>query len=104
MLCGAVPPLSSIPHVGIVSAWAAEKLPVQHTLQHMVQASSEHICWALQEEALDQVKSILGCGTTTARALLIYFSWDTEVVLGKVTDTAGICQASLDLWETPMPF
>ena len=36
----------------------------------------------LQEEALAQVQSILGCNTTTARALLIYFSWDAEAVLG----------------------
>ena len=35
-----------------------------------------------QEEALGQVQAILGCSTTTARALLIYFSWDAEAVLG----------------------
>lgn len=36
----------------------------------------------LQEEALQQVQSILGCSTTTARALLIFFGWDAEAVLG----------------------
>lgn len=36
----------------------------------------------LQEEALSQVQAILGCSTTVARALLIYFSWDAEAVLG----------------------
>lgn len=37
----------------------------------------------LQEEALAQVQAILGCSTTTARALLIFFSWDAETVLGE---------------------
>lgn len=35
-----------------------------------------------QDEALTQVQSILGCSSTTARALLIFFSWDAETVLG----------------------
>jgi hypothetical protein len=35
-----------------------------------------------QDEALAQVQSILGCSSTTARALLIFFSWDAETVLG----------------------
>jgi hypothetical protein len=37
---------------------------------------------APQDEALSQVQSILGCTTTTARALLIFFNWDAEAVLG----------------------
>lgn len=44
---------------------------------------------ALQDEALDQVKAILGCNTTTARALLIFFNWDTEAVLGEWH--CGVC-------------
>jgi hypothetical protein len=35
------------------------------------------------------VQSILGCNTTTARALLIYFSWDAEAVLGGCWSVAG---------------
>lgn len=40
----------------------------------------------IQDEALDQVKGILGCNTTTARALLIFFNWDTEAVLGTIVE------------------
>lgn len=40
----------------------------------------------VQDEALSQVKSILGCSTTTARALLIFFSWDAETVLGTIAE------------------
>ncbi len=50
---------------------------------------------SLQDEALSQVKSILGCSTTTARALLIFFSWDAEAVLG--TPVAGWAVAALTL-------
>lgn len=40
----------------------------------------------MQEEALQQVQSILGCSTTTARALLIFFGWDAEAVLGTIAE------------------
>lgn len=33
---------------------------------------------------MSQVQGILGCSTTTARALLIFFSWDFEAVLGEL--------------------
>ena len=41
---------------------------------------------AMQNEALAQVQSILGCSTTTARALLTYFSWDAENVLSTLAE------------------
>lgn len=41
---------------------------------------------AIQREALDQVQGILGCDTTTARALLTHFSWDAESVLGTIAE------------------
>ncbi|KAI3429520.1 hypothetical protein D9Q98_005609 [Chlorella vulgaris] len=40
----------------------------------------------MQDEALTQVQSILGCSSTTARALLIFFSWDAETVLGTLAE------------------
>jgi ariadne-1 len=40
----------------------------------------------MQGEALEQVRSILGCCDTTARALLTYFSWDAESVLGTLAE------------------
>lgn len=35
------------------------------------------------------MSAILGCNTTTARALLIFFSWDAETVLGEPGGRAG---------------
>eukprot|EP00887_Chlorella_sp_A99_P003167 scaffold9.g3167.t1 len=39
-----------------------------------------------EEEALGQVQAILGCSTTVARTLLIFFSWDAEMVLGTIAE------------------
>lgn len=66
-------PLTSCPALGcpftLPSTWLSEPLPV----------CPPH---PPQEEALAQVQGILGCSTTTARTLLIFFSWDAEAVLG----------------------
>ena len=40
----------------------------------------------MQQEALGQVQSILGCTSTTARALLTFFSWDAESVLSTIAE------------------
>lgn len=37
------------------------------------------------------MQAILGCSTTTARALLIFFSWDAEAVLGEAPWLQGGC-------------
>jgi len=39
-----------------------------------------------QNEALAQVQAILGCTTTTARALLTFFNWDAENVLSTIAE------------------
>lgn len=41
---------------------------------------------AMQNEALAQVQAILGCTTTTARALLTFFNWDAENVLSTIAE------------------
>jgi hypothetical protein len=56
----------------------------------------------MQDEALDQVKAILGCDTTTARALLIYFSWDTEAVLGERRLSWAACECLPHRREPPL--
>jgi ariadne-1 len=40
----------------------------------------------IQKEALAQVQGILGCSTTTARALLTFFNWDAESVLSTIAE------------------
>jgi ariadne-1 len=40
----------------------------------------------IQKEALAQVQGILGCTTTTARALLTFFNWDAENVLSTIAE------------------
>jgi ariadne-1 len=40
----------------------------------------------IQKEALAQVQAILGCTTTTARALLTFFNWDAESVLSTIAE------------------
>lgn len=41
---------------------------------------------ASQQEALAQVEGILGCEQSTARALLMFFSWDAEATLESVAE------------------
>mmetsp|Transcript_6665 Transcript_6665/g.18599 ORF Transcript_6665/g.18599 Transcript_6665/m.18599 type:complete len:100 (-) Transcript_6665:2031-2330(-) len=40
---------------------------------------------AAQGKALEQVTSILGCSTSVARAVLIQYGWDENVLFGEYT-------------------
>lgn len=37
-------------------------------------------------EAISSVIDILGCSTSTARVLLIYYRWDTEALFGSLAE------------------
>ncbi len=37
----------------------------------------------MQDDALQQVMNIVGCGRSTARALLMHFCWNVDSLCGK---------------------
>lgn len=43
-------------------------------------------CVPAQMEAIRSVIDILGCSTSTARVLLIFFRWDTEALFGSLAE------------------
>ena len=46
----------------------------------------EGLCRASQMAAILSVVDILGCSTSTARVLLVYFRWDTEALFGGLAE------------------